>query len=69
MRARDPDAQLRNTAVKFVSRVIPDVGMAIRTRPLEVLIIGACVRGLSDRDIESLLEEAGQMVLAQGIEP
>src|SRR5881397_1054984 len=51
--------QLRNTAVKFVSRVIPDVGMAIRTRPLEVLIIGAYVRGLSDRDIESLLEEAG----------
>lgn len=51
--------QLRNTAVKLVSRVIPDVGMAIRTRPLEVLIIGAYVRGLSDRDIESLLEEAG----------
>ena len=51
--------QLRNTAVKFVSRVIPDVGTAIRTRPLEVLIIGADVRGLSDRDIESLLEEAG----------
>ncbi len=51
--------QLRNTAVKFVSRIIPDVGMAIRTRPLEVLIVGAYVRGLSDRDIESLLEEAG----------
>lgn len=51
--------QLRNTAVKFISRIIPDVGMAIRTRPLEVLIIGAYVRGLSDRDIESLLEEAG----------
>jgi len=51
--------QLRNTAVKFVSRVIPDGGLAIRTRPLEVLIIGAYVRGLSDRDIESLLEEAG----------
>jgi putative transposase len=51
--------QLRNTATKFVSRVIPDVGTAIKTRPLEVLIIGAYVRGLSDRDIESLLEEAG----------
>lgn len=51
--------QLRNTAVKFVSRIIPDVGLAIRTRPLEVLVIGAYVRGLSDRDIESLLEEAG----------
>jgi putative transposase len=51
--------QLRNTAERFVSRVIPDVRMVIRTRPLEVLIIGAYVRGLSDRDIESLLEEAG----------
>lgn len=51
--------QLRNTAARFISRVIPDMGMAIRTRPLEALIIGAYVRGLSDRDIESLLEEAG----------
>ncbi len=51
--------QLRDTAEKFISRVIPDTGMAIRTRPLEALIIGAYVRGLSDRDIESLLEEAG----------
>jgi len=51
--------QLRNTAERFVSRVIPDVRMVIRTRPLEVLIIGAYVRGLSDRDIESLLKEAG----------
>jgi len=51
--------QLRNTAQRFISRVIPDMGMAIRTRPLEALIIGAYVRGLSDRDIESLLEEAG----------
>jgi transposase-like protein len=31
----------------------------IRTRPLEALVIGAYVRGLSDRDIESLLKEAG----------
>ncbi|MGH9072228.1 MAG: IS256 family transposase, partial [Acidimicrobiales bacterium] len=31
----------------------------IRTRPLEALIIGAYVRGLSDRDIESLIQEAG----------
>ena len=51
--------QLRNTAKRFIIRVIPDMGMAIRTRPLEALIIGAYVRGLSDRDIESLLEEAG----------
>ncbi|HVD01240.1 MAG TPA: transposase [Candidatus Dormibacteraeota bacterium] len=51
--------QLRDTADRFVSRVLPDVRTAIRTRPLEALIIGAYVRGLSDRDIESLLQEAG----------
>ena len=37
----------------------PTVGRVIRTRPLEALIIGGYVRGLSDRDIESLMEEAG----------
>lgn len=51
--------QLRDTADRFVSRVLPDVRTVIRTRPLEALIIGAYVRGLSDRDIESLLQEAG----------
>jgi len=51
--------QLRNTVEQFVSRVIPDTRTVIRTRPLEALIIGGWVRGLSDRDIESLLEEAG----------
>lgn len=51
--------QLRNTAERFVSQVLPDVRTVIRTRPLEALIIGAYVRGLSDRDIESLVQEAG----------
>jgi putative transposase len=51
--------QLRSTVEQFVSRVIPDTRTVIRTRPLEALIIGGWVRGLSDRDIESLLEEAG----------
>jgi transposase-like protein len=51
--------QLRNTAARFVSRVLPDARTAIRTRPLETLIIGAYVRGLSDRDVESLVAEAG----------
>ena len=51
--------QLRNTVEQFVSRVIPDTRTVIRTRPLEALIIGGWVRGLSDRDIESLLQEAG----------
>ena len=31
----------------------------MRTRPLEALVIGAYVRGLSDRDIEGLAAEAG----------
>jgi putative transposase len=51
--------QLRDTADRFVSRVLPDVRTVLRTRPLEALILGAYVRGLSDRDIESLIQEAG----------
>src|SRR5437899_6059836 len=50
--------QVRNTAEQFVSRVIPDTKAVVRTRPLEALVIGSYVRGLSDRDIESLAEEA-----------
>jgi Transposase, Mutator family. len=42
-----------------VSSVIPDCRTSIRTRPLEALVVGAYVRGLSDRDIESLAAEAG----------
>jgi Transposase, Mutator family len=41
-----------------VSGVIPNGRTVLRTRPLEALIIGAWVRGLSDRDIESLVREA-----------
>jgi len=51
--------QIRGAAEKFVSSVIPNGRTALRTRPLEALVIGAWVRGLSDRDIESLVEEAG----------
>jgi transposase-like protein len=51
--------QVRNSILPFVSQVIPDTRKIVRTRPLEALIIGAYVRGLSDRDIESLLAEAG----------
>src|SRR5437763_6472094 len=50
--------QVRNTAERFVSRVIPDTRAVVRTRPLQALIIGGYVRGLSDRDIESLAREA-----------
>src|SRR5436190_14630308 len=51
--------QVRNTAELFISQVFPDSRTVIRTRPLEALIIGGYVRGLSDRDIESLMDEAG----------
>ncbi len=47
--------QVRGTAAQFISRVFPDSRTVIRTRPLEALIIGGYVRGLSDRDIESLM--------------
>jgi transposase-like protein len=51
--------QVRGTVERFVTSVIPDTRTIVRTRPLEALIIGAYVRGLSDRDLESLLKEAG----------
>jgi len=51
--------QVRDTLTRFVSSVIPDTRAIVRTRPLEALVIGAYVRGLSDRDIESLAREAG----------
>ena len=51
--------QLRDTAERFVSKVIPHTRRVVRTRPLEALIIGGYVRGLSDRDIEDLVQEAG----------
>ena len=51
--------QIRGAAERFISRVFPDSRTVIRTRPLEALIIGGYVRGLSDRDIESLMAEAG----------
>lgn len=51
--------QMRGTVEEFVSQVLPNTRAAIRTRPLEALIIGAYVRGLSDRDVESLVKEAG----------
>jgi putative transposase len=51
--------QVRNTAEPFISQVFPESRTVVRTRPLEALIIGGYVRGLSDRDIESLMQEAG----------
>ncbi len=51
--------QVRDSLTRFVSATIPDTRAIVRTRPLEALVIGAYVRGLSDRDIESLAREAG----------
>jgi transposase-like protein len=51
--------QVRGTLECFVCRTIPGTRTIVRTRPLEALVIGAYVRGLSDRDLESLLAEAG----------
>ena len=51
--------QVRGSLERFVSSVIPDTRAIVRTRPLEALVIGAYIRGLSDRDIESLAREAG----------
>lgn len=50
--------QLRECATPFVSAVIPRGKRVLRTRPLEALVIGAFVRGLSMRDVESLTVEA-----------
>jgi transposase-like protein len=51
--------QVRQAVEPFVSRILPDRRTIIRTRPSEALIIGGWARGLSDRDIESLVREAG----------
>lgn len=51
--------QVRGALERFVCRTIPGTRTIVRTRPLEALVIGAYVRGLSDRDLEGLLQEAG----------
>lgn len=51
--------QVRDTVERFVCRTIPGTRTVVRTRALEALVIGAYVRGLSDRDVASLLAEAG----------
>jgi putative transposase len=57
--------QVRDSLVRFVSSTIPDTKAVVRTRPLEALVIGADVRGLSDRDIESLAAEAGLGIISK----
>jgi putative transposase len=51
--------QVREAAAPFVSRLFPRGTKLLRTEPLKALVVGAFVRGLSMRDVESLCEEAG----------
>src|SRR5947208_16662764 len=51
--------QVREAAEPFVSELFPRGTKLLRTEPLKALVIGAFVRGLSMRDVESLCEQAG----------
>jgi putative transposase len=51
--------QIRQAAEPFVSKLFPCSTKLLRSEPLRAMVIGAFVRGLSMRDIESLCEEAG----------
>jgi putative transposase len=51
--------QIREAAEPFVSKLFPCSTKLLRTEPLRAMVIGAFVRGLSMRDIESLCAEAG----------
>src|SRR3954466_12957883 len=49
--------QIREAAEPFVSRLFRCSTKVLRTEPLRAMVIGAFVRGLSMRDIESLCEK------------
>jgi len=52
--------QLRAAAEPFTSKLFPRGSKRLlTTEPLKALVVGAFVRGLSMRDVESLCEEAG----------
>jgi putative transposase len=52
--------QLREAAEPFTSKLFPRGSKRLlATEPLKALVVGAFVRGLSMRDVESLCEEAG----------
>jgi putative transposase len=46
-------------AEPFVSKLFPRGTKLLRTEPLRAMVIGAFVRGLSMRDVESLCDPAG----------
>jgi hypothetical protein len=50
---------VREAAETFASKLFPRGTKLVRTEPLKALVIGAFVRGLSMRDVESLCEQAG----------
>ena len=51
--------QVREAAEPFTSKLFPRGKRLLRTEPLRAMVVGAFVRGLSMRDVESLCEEAG----------
>ena len=51
--------QVREAAEPFVSSLFSGARKLVATEPLRALVIGAFVRGLSMRDVESLCEKAG----------
>src|SRR5919112_2863407 len=51
--------QVRAAAEPFVSKLFPRGTKLLRTEPLKAMVIGAFVRGLSMRDVESLCDQAG----------
>jgi putative transposase len=51
--------QVREAAETFASKLFPRTPKLLRTEPLKALVIGAFVRGLSMRDVESLCDQAG----------
>jgi putative transposase len=52
--------RLREAAEPFTSKLFPrETKRLLQTEPLKALVVGAFVRGLSLRDVESLCQEAG----------
>ncbi len=51
--------QVREAAATFASKLFRRQTKLLRTEPLKAMVIGAFVRGLSMRDVESLAEKAG----------
>jgi Transposase, Mutator family len=59
--------QVRAAAEPFVSKLFPRGTKLLRTEPLRAMVVGAFVRGLSMRDVESRCEQAGLGQLSTSI--